>query len=83
MLDKLGDKSYKIALRAEVNSKKYVATLGLILEKIDVSNSLGDKVSVDAIKGENLVITKAPLQIKEANVGIRNTISIKSLTTLL
>ncbi|MGC5816090.1 leucine-rich repeat domain-containing protein [Clostridium perfringens] len=74
MLDKLGDKSYKIALRAEVNGKKYVATLGSIPEKIDVSNSLGDKVvSVDAIKGEDLVITKAPLQVKEANVGIRNT----------
>ncbi|XZM35230.1 immunoglobulin-like domain-containing protein (plasmid) [Clostridium perfringens] len=74
MLDKLGDKSYKIALRAEVNGKKYVATLGSIPEKIDVSNSLGDKVvSVDAIKGQDLVITKSPLQVKEANVGIRNT----------
>ncbi|EDT72268.1 internalin like protein [Clostridium perfringens D str. JGS1721] len=74
MLDKLGEGSYKIALRAEVNGKKYVATLGSIPEKIDVSNSLGDKVvSVDAIKGEDLVITKSPLQVKEANVGIRNT----------
>ncbi|WP_283697547.1 immunoglobulin-like domain-containing protein [Clostridium perfringens] len=74
MLDKLGEGSYKIALKAEVNGKKYTATLGSIPEKIDVSNPNGDKVvSVDAIKGEDLVITKSPLQFKEANVGIRNT----------
>ncbi|EDT70715.1 hypothetical protein CJD_A0573 [Clostridium perfringens D str. JGS1721] len=73
MLDKLADGSYKLVLNAEVNGKKYEATLGTI-PNINVSTPMEDKtISVDAIKGQDLVVSKAQLQIKEANVGIRNT----------
>ncbi|XZM35536.1 immunoglobulin-like domain-containing protein (plasmid) [Clostridium perfringens] len=73
MLDKLADGSYKLVLNAEVNGKKYEATLGTI-PNINVSTPMDDKtISVDAIKGQDLVVSKAPLQTKEANVGIKNT----------
>ncbi|XZM35059.1 ZmpA/ZmpB/ZmpC family metallo-endopeptidase (plasmid) [Clostridium perfringens] len=78
MLDKLADGSYKLVLNAEVNGKKYEATLGTI-PNINVSTPMEDKtISVDAIKGQDLVVSKAPLQIKEATVGIKNTYFNKS-----